>query len=341
MTARGATRSRAAAGAPLTSALFGLGLVQGPPPPYPRSVVATASAAANAAVANAAAARAAAAVAVARAALIAALAAASAAMTMIVNFMKPTSTMKMPGVTEAGFKFRHYLDQLAQTIYKYSVFLKKEAQKRADVSEVAKRAAASQASTKGPNLASYTVYPDQDSEYAARCYKMIRHFAVECKRTGIQVVMVSMDDKCSAKVGNLDDAVAATERNKSVVMHHDAQTIASRHDFTGLKVNPSVMLISTTEFIPADVSESFYRGQVFVSVKDAVFEPSFPLRHAGELKRVLKEVSVWDSLEVLKAHEVALAVWFSRAHRTQLCRWESISHFVPCERELDLAHDLG
>jgi hypothetical protein len=61
---------------------------------------------------------------------------------------------------EASFKFRHYLDQLAQPIHKYSVFLRKEAQKRADASEAAKHAAAAnQSSATGANLASYTVHP--------------------------------------------------------------------------------------------------------------------------------------------------------------------------------------
>ena len=51
---------------------------------------------------------------------------------------------------------------------------------------------------------------------------------------------------------------------------------------------PSVILVND---IPEEISESWYCGKVFVSPKDTVFEPSYPLRHACELKNVLQSVS--------------------------------------------------
>ena len=47
---------------------------------------------------------------------------------------------------------------------------------------------------------------------------------------------------------------------------------------------PSVALLVN---IPEQVSDSWYTGRVFVGVKDAVFEPSSPLRHAKELSNGL------------------------------------------------------
>ena len=40
--------------------------------------------------------------------------------------------------------------------------------------------------------------------------------------------------------------------------------------------------------IPEDVSESWYRGQVTVTLKDAAFEPSSPMRHTTKLSKLLE-----------------------------------------------------
>jgi hypothetical protein len=51
--------------------------------------------------------------------------------------------------------------------------------------------------------------------------------------------------------------------------------------------------------IPDDILESFYRGRVFVLVKDAVFQPSTPLRHATEMNAVFKAAGLDNAMEVL------------------------------------------
>ena len=56
---------------------------------------------------------------------------------------------------------------------------------------------------------------------------------------------------------------------------------------------PSVILIND---IPDDISGSWYRGQVYVSLKDTAFEPSSPFRHACELYQVLQSVSFSKSV---------------------------------------------
>ncbi|EXX63158.1 hypothetical protein RirG_154950 [Rhizophagus irregularis DAOM 197198w] len=51
----------------------------------------------------------------------------------------------------------------------------------------------------------------------------------------------------------------------------DSILAAADHDFTKLFLTPSVIFFIS---IPDDISGSFYDGQVFVSYKDTVFEPS-------------------------------------------------------------------
>ncbi len=52
------------------------------------------------------------------------------------------------------------------------------------------------------------------------------------------------------------------------------------HDFTRFSVIPSVALEVT---IPEQFEGSWYTGQVFAGIKDAVYQGSSPLRHATEL----------------------------------------------------------
>ena len=109
-----------------------------------------------------------------------------------------------------------------------------------------------------------------DSEYAARVFKHLRHLASELKQLGVHVVLVFVDDKCSAKTWEPSDAVAATERNKRVITNATMAAIASMHDFAKFKINPSVLLLAD---IPDDINLSFYRGQVYVFN----FQPATPL----------------------------------------------------------------
>ena len=55
--------------------------------------------------------------------------------------------------------------------------------------------------------------------------------------------------------------------------------------------------------IPEGISESCYHGQVFVSPKDTVFEPSSPLRHACELYSVLQSLSFSKTVLLLYSDE--------------------------------------
>jgi hypothetical protein len=125
----------------------------------------------------------------------------------------------------------------------------------------------------------------QDGEYCARILKYLRHLAVELKhKLGVQhIIFMLGDDKSSFKIGDPNDALAVLERSKGCWQsQHAAQ--ASMHDFASFKGNPSVWLMT---HIPDCALESFYRGIVYVCIKDAVFQPSTPLRHATEVKGII------------------------------------------------------
>ena len=64
----------------------------------------------------------------------------------------------------------------------------------------------------------------------------------------------------------------------------EARFAVGDHDFTKATVTPSVALICD---ITESIGESFYLGKVFVTLKDTIFQPSSPIRHAAELKKVL------------------------------------------------------
>lgn len=63
--------------------------------------------------------------------------------------------------------------------------------------------------------------------------------------------------------------------------------MVSDHDFTRLSLTPSVAMIID---VPETTEGSFYRGRVFVLLKDNAFNPSSPRRHMAELKGILQEL---------------------------------------------------
>ena len=96
-----------------------------------------------------------------------------------------------------------------------------------------------------------------------------------------------MDDKHKCRVGEPGLPVAAVERGKSVVVAMNGKRFAvADHDFTKFLVIPSVTVLCD---VPGTIEESFYRGQVLVGIKDAVLEPSSPLRHCTELSKLFCE----------------------------------------------------
>lgn len=82
--------------------------------------------------------------------------------------------------------------------------------------------------------------------------------------------------------------MAAVDRGKQVLVGIDTSFQVGDHDFTKAKLTLSVALVCD---VPNSISESFYRGKVVVTLKDAVFQPSSPSCHAAELEKILTSTS--------------------------------------------------
>lgn len=120
-----------------------------------------------------------------------------------------------------------------------------------------------------------------DSHYASALFLYQKHFAVKYQQYSSYVFM---DDKHHCKVGEPSCPVAAVERGKRVIVSLDHRFVVANHDHTKYSVVPSVAVVCS---IPQSIDQSFYRGRVFVGIKDCVFEPSSPIRHATELNSIL------------------------------------------------------
>lgn len=88
----------------------------------------------------------------------------------------------------------------------------------------------------------------------------------------------------TSKIGDPGFPVAAVECGHRVIVHAGVSFEVGDHDFTTLSMVPSVALINN---IPSDLADSWYCGQVTVTLKEGAFEPSSLLRHAMELKQKL------------------------------------------------------
>ena len=121
----------------------------------------------------------------------------------------------------------------------------------------------------------------EDSHYAAAVFRYQRELAVRFRSDAI---FMCMDDKHRIKVGEPKYPVAATDRGRRVLVGSGETFEVADHDFTKFGIIPSVNFVVD---IPEDVKECWYDGQVFVGMKEAVFEPSSPHRHMTELVHLL------------------------------------------------------
>ena len=93
-------------------------------------------------------------------------------------------------------------------------------------------------------------------------------------------LIVCLDDKLRVKVGEPGLPVASVEREKKILVALNQSFEVCDHDFTRFSLIPSVTLLID---MPDTIDGSWYDGEVFVGIKDAVFEPSSSLRRLSEL----------------------------------------------------------
>ena len=120
-----------------------------------------------------------------------------------------------------------------------------------------------------------------DEHYCAALFRYQRELAVKYRDLS---TFICIDDKHRIKIGEPGYPVAAAERGRQVIVSENETFAVGDHDFTKFSITPSVVLDVE---IPDKFEGSWYTGQVFVGLKDAVFQSSSPLRHATGLHSLL------------------------------------------------------
>ena len=122
-----------------------------------------------------------------------------------------------------------------------------------------------------------------DSHYVSALLQYV-NFSVRFRDN---LMVVSVDDKAIIPVGEPNCHVSTGVRghNRSLVPHSGAQVVALDHDFHIHGIVPSVSFFID---IPETASDSFYRGDPFVTNKDKVSQPSSALRHCTELTNIIR-----------------------------------------------------
>ena len=113
-----------------------------------------------------------------------------------------------------------------------------------------------------------------DSHYASALYRYGREFAIQYRHF---TTFVCQDDKHTIKIGEPNYPVAAVDCVKQVLVGLNKKLVVGDHDFTKLKLTPSVNFHVE---IPESIEGIFYHGKVYV---DSTFQPSSPMCHASEL----------------------------------------------------------
>ena len=94
-----------------------------------------------------------------------------------------------------------------------------------------------------------------------------------------------MDNKAKIPVGEPGTPKAATSHQCRALSRSNIDLDACDHNYHSVNLTPSVILNCQ---IPDSPNSSFYTGQIFVGIKDSVFEGSDPVRHTIELLDVLR-----------------------------------------------------
>ena len=123
----------------------------------------------------------------------------------------------------------------------------------------------------------------EDVHYASALFRYQKEMAIKYRNNA---TYVSLDDKHKVPVGEPGYPVASVERGKKVLVGTGPGMAfeVGDHDFTRCSLTPSVALFID---ISDSIEGSFYHGKVCVGVKDSIFEPSSPHRHATELNSLL------------------------------------------------------
>lgn len=132
-----------------------------------------------------------------------------------------------------------------------------------------------------------------DSSYAFNLFSMMKELAV---KLGKDCALICLDDKSIVPIGEPGSPTSTGVRahNKSLIPE-GAKLSALDHDFHIHGAVPSVLLDVE---LPECKDDSFYNGVLHVTVKDKVFTPSSPIRHASESVSILRNTRSSDGLSL-------------------------------------------
>ena len=116
-----------------------------------------------------------------------------------------------------------------------------------------------------------------DKHYVSALLQYVRDFSVKFRDC---LMLISVDDKAVVPVGepNCPISTGVHGHNRSLVCS-GSQLLALDHDFHIHGIVPSVAFFID---IPECVSDSFFRGNTFVTSKDKVTQPSSALRYSTD-----------------------------------------------------------
>ena len=129
-----------------------------------------------------------------------------------------------------------------------------------------------------------------DQHFCNALFRYLKHRAVEL---GPDCTMFCCDDKAKIPVGEPGVFVSTGVRGKKSIAPTTSVLGALDHDMTKCSVTPSVYF---KVLIPDTVDQSFYRGIMYVSVNDSVFQTSSPFRHAASLVKVMGQAQNYPKI---------------------------------------------
>ena len=123
-----------------------------------------------------------------------------------------------------------------------------------------------------------------DSKFGYIQYRMFKGFAVLHRDN---TTMLCVDDKATIPTGEPGRAVSTGVRPHNAVLGLASGPLlqALDHNFHIGGLVPSVALEG---IIPESTSDSFFDGQVHVTTKERIFQPSSPVRHGAETLKLLR-----------------------------------------------------
>ncbi len=134
-----------------------------------------------------------------------------------------------------------------------------------------------------------------DARYAYGYLVLMKELAVRYRD---HTIMLSVDDKATIPVGAPGQPLSTGVRAHHRALVPVGSTLgASDHDFHVNGLVPSIDFIVN---IPENCNDSFYRGDIHVTLKEKIFEPSNPVRHATETIKILRSVHSDDDVNLNK-----------------------------------------